>query len=98
MGRIFEPQAIINTREAKGIKTSPASRGVKVNCSEIKAKRESRLQTPHPTPNGREANAANFSRLKLEASSITGVAHAPELLQIDPPIDGEAASLGSPRL
>ncbi|MEP7338358.1 MAG: hypothetical protein ABI977_11540 [Acidobacteriota bacterium] len=98
MGRIFEPHEIINTREAKGMRTLPSSRGVNVNFSEIRAKRESQLQTPHPTPNGREVNVADFIRLKSKALSTPGAALAPELSQIDPQKEGEAASLDSARL
>ncbi len=99
MGRIFEHQEIINTREAKGMRALPSSAGVNIGFREMRAKRESRLQTPHPVPNGREVNIEGFSRLKSKASSIIpALTITPELLQIDPANDGSAARRAFPCL
>jgi len=98
MGRIFEHHEIINTPEAKGVRTLPSSRGMNVNFSQLKTKRESRLQTPHPTPSGREVSLTDFSRLKSRALSSPSLADAPEFPQVDPQTDGDAAQLNSPRL
>jgi hypothetical protein len=99
MGRIFKPQEIIYTREAKGMRTLPSSRGLNINFREIKAKRESRLQIPYPVPGGREVNAVEFSRLKLEAVTAAATAGSPRPLQIDPqPSDSKEAIPATPRL
>lgn len=97
MGRIFEHQEIINTREAKGMRALPSLPGMNLCFREIRAKRESRLQTPHPVPNGREVSHENFSRLKSKASFVPALTITPEL-QIDPKIDGQATHPAFPRL
>ena len=83
MGRIFEHQEIINTPEAKGMRTLPSSRGVVVNFSELKAKRENRLKTPHQVPGGRELGAISFSKLKSQALTNRVPAYPAELFQFD---------------
>lgn len=94
MGRMFEHQEIINTPEAKGMRTRPSLKAASVNLGQLRAKRESRLQTPHPVPNGREVGSAKFSALKSKALSSTVLACAPELLQKD----GVQEGFQSPRL
>lgn len=83
MGRIFEHQEIINTPEAKGMRTLPSSRGVTVNFNELKAKRETRLKTPHQVPGGRELSDVSFSKLKSQALTNPVPAYSAELLQFD---------------
>lgn len=98
MARIFEHQEIISTPEAKGMRTRPSLRGVPVNFSELKAKRELQLPAPRPLPNGREANITDFSRLKSTALTNQASACAAELLQIDPQVDGQVERFQSPHL
>ncbi|MBL8187729.1 MAG: hypothetical protein JNK38_06960 [Acidobacteria bacterium] len=95
MGRIFEHQEIINTPEAKGMRTLPSSRGVVVNFSELKAKRENRLMTPHQVPHGREVGIANFFKLKSQALTNQAPAYPAELLQFDSPITNELDDVSS---
>jgi len=96
MERIFEPQEIIYTREAKGMRILPSSRGTNVNLTALKAKRESRLQIPQPVPGGRELNAADFSRLKTKALTDPAAGCAPGPLQIDPQTNGEKEARSFP--
>lgn len=98
MGKIFERQEIISTPEAKGMRTSPSSRGVSVSFSELKARREFHLPVPRPLPNGRETQVMEFSRLKSKALSSQASACAVGLLQTDPQTDGQAEIFQSPHL
>jgi len=95
MGRIFEHQEIINTPEAKGMRTLPSSRGVVVNFSELKAKRENRLMTPHQVPHGREVGLASFSKLKFKALTNPAPAYPAELLQFDSQVADEPDGVSS---
>lgn len=98
MGRIFEQQEVINTPEARGMRTLPSSRGVSIRFGDLKAKRELRMQLPHPIPSGRELQIAEFSRIKADISS-GGVVPCPlEFLQIDPQAMGEPKENNQPRL
>lgn len=98
MGRIFERQEIINTPEAKGMRTLPSSRGVTISFKELKAKRELRLPAPHLVPSGREVNDSDFSGLKTNALSSKALVCASEFLQLDSKTGGEMGSLGGVRL
>ncbi|HMV50812.1 MAG TPA: hypothetical protein PLD20_04695 [Blastocatellia bacterium] len=98
MGRIFEHQEVISTPEAKGMRTLPSARGVLVNFSELKAKRELQSPVPRPLPNGCGTSAAAFFKLKSKAFSDPASAYAAEFLQFDPRTDNQAESFQSPHL
>lgn len=89
MGKVLEYQEIINTPEAKGMRTLPSSRGVVINFNELKARRESRLPTPHTVPLGHEHAPATYSQLKAQARNNPLLACERQLLQLDPQTIGE---------
>lgn len=98
MGRIFEHQEVINTPEAKGMRTLPSSRGVSIKFGDLKAKRELRMHLPHPVPSGRELHLKEFSSIKTDLSSGKAVSSPWNLLQIDPQAVGESEDSSVPRL
>ncbi len=98
MGRVLEHQEIINTPEAKGMRTLPSSQGVIINFSELKARRESRLPAPNSVPTGREYKPIDFCKLKAAAQDDPLLACGRGLLQLDPQIIGESEDGLSPQI
>lgn len=98
MGRVLEHQEVINTPEAKGMRTLPSSRSIVINFNELKARRESRLPVPHSVPSGREFSAKEFARLKAQACHNSPLAYGREPLQFDFPAIGDNGDELSPQL
>ncbi|MEK7829571.1 MAG: hypothetical protein AAB401_00715, partial [Acidobacteriota bacterium] len=98
MGRVIEHQEIINTPEAKGMRTLPSPRGILVNFIDLRAWRESRLVSPHSVPGGRECRSADFAKLKAMAYSNRVLTCDKEWLQLDTQTVGVSEGNLSPRI
>ncbi len=98
MGRIFEQQEVINTPEARGMRTLPSSRGVNVIIGDLKPKRELRMRLPHPIPGGHELHTTEFSKIKDDVSFDKDLSCPGEFLQVDPQPINDSKTNSLPKL
>ena len=87
MGRLYEHQEIINTPEAKGMRTLPSARGTKINFGNLKTKLSAPLPTPQMVPRGRLHTHSDYAWLKTDAESEVHVKRTTYPLQQDPQTD-----------